>query len=296
MTRGRRVAVIGPGRVGTLLSVSLARAGWRPVAVAGGTAEARDRVASLVAGCRPHVSPASAAVEADLIVLATPDGAIEAVVTELARADAIGEHQRLVHVAGSTGLAPLRRAGLTGAGIAACHPAMTVPQGATDPDLLVGVAWAVTASAGDRTWARDLVTDLGGDPHDVADDVRSLYHAGLAVGSNAAAAAVVVARQLLLAARVEDPGRFLAPLVHRSVDNVLAAGASALTGPVVRGDTGTVAGHLAALETDVPELRDAYRELTRVLLGRVRAELSPSAAAELDALLSPDRPTADRPE
>jgi predicted short-subunit dehydrogenase-like oxidoreductase (DUF2520 family) len=284
---GRRVAVIGPGRVGTLLTVALARAGWRPVAIAGGSAAARDRVASLVAGCRPHGTPTGAVADADLVVVATPDDAVAEVVTDLAQADVLREAQRVVHVAGSQGLAPLRRAALAGATVAACHPAMTVPTGAEDPDLLVGTAWAVTAAAADLGWARDLVVDLGGDPHDVPDDVRGLYHAGLAIGSNAVGAAVVVARQLLLAARVDDPAAFLGPLVERSVANALRDGASALTGPVVRGDVGTVAGHLDALAADVPDLLVAYRDLTRVLLGRVRAELSPQAAAELDALLDP---------
>jgi predicted short-subunit dehydrogenase-like oxidoreductase (DUF2520 family) len=119
----------------------------------------------------------------------------------------------------------------------------------------------------------------------VPDAARGLYHAGLTVASNAVGAAVAVARQLLLAARIDDPGAFLAPLVERSVANVLTDGASALTGPVVRGDTGTVARHLAVLEADVPGLSAAYRDLTRVLLGRVRAQLPPATAAELDALL-----------
>jgi predicted short-subunit dehydrogenase-like oxidoreductase (DUF2520 family) len=285
---GRRVAVVGPGRVGTLLTVALARAGWRPVAVAGGTRGAREHVAALVAGCRPHEDVAAAVDGTDLVVLATPDGAVETVVTDLARADVLREGQRVVHVAGSHGLAPLRRAALAGAGVAACHPAMTVPTGAEDPDLLVGTAWAVTAPASDRRWASDLVVDLGGDPHEVRDDVRGLYHAGLAVGSNAVGAAVVVARQLLLAARIDDPAAFLGPLVERSVGNALRDGAAALTGPVVRGDVGTVSRHLDVLAADVPELLVAYRDLTRVLLGRVRAELSPEAAAELDALLDPE--------
>jgi predicted short-subunit dehydrogenase-like oxidoreductase (DUF2520 family) len=286
VTVGRRVAVVGPGRLGTLLTVATARAGRRPVAIAGGSPEARQRVAALVGGCRPYDVVTEAVAAADLVLVATPDDAVEAVVTELARHDVLGEDHQVVHVAGSLGLAPLRRAALAGARVAACHPAMTVPTGATDPDLLVGSAWAVTAAAEDRGWARGLVEDLGGDPHDVPDDVRGLYHAGLAVGSNAAAAAVVVARQLLLAARIDDPTAFLAPLVQRSVTNALSHGAAALTGPVVRGDVGTVEGHLAALATDVPELAGAYRELSRVLLGRVRAELSPAAAAELDAVLA----------
>jgi predicted short-subunit dehydrogenase-like oxidoreductase (DUF2520 family) len=289
-----RVAVVGPGRVGTLLAVACARAGYRVVAVGGGSEEARRRVTSLVAGVRDRARPVDAVAEADLVLLTTPDDVLGNVVTDLARADALRAGQRIVHVAGSRGLAPLRRAAAAGARVAACHPAMTVPTGASDPDLLVGTAWAVTASDADRGWARDLVVDLGGDPHDVADSERGLYHAGLTVGSNAVGAAVVVARQLLLAARVDEPTAFLAPLVAASVEHALADGARALTGPVVRGDVGTVRHHLEVLGADVPELEDAYRQLSRVLLGRVRAQLSPAAAAELDAVLVADGPVGDR--
>lgn len=280
-----RAAVVGPGRVGTLLAVALARAGHRVLAVAGGTSTARDRVAGLVAGVRPIAEVTDVADGADLLVLTTPDDAVADVVTRLASADVLREHHHVVHVAGSRGLDVLGRAALAGARVAACHPATTVPTGATDPALLVGVPWAVTAAPDDRAWARSLVTDLGGDPTDVPDASRVLYHAGLAVGSNAAGAAVAVARQLLLAAGVADPTRFLAPLIERSVANVLTGGAEALTGPVVRGDSGTIERHLAALEDDVPELADAYRDLARVVLGRVRPALSPEAAAELDAVL-----------
>lgn len=290
-SRRWRVAIIGPGRVGTLLAVALSRAGHRVVAVGGGSEAARAGIADLVAGTRTTPEVSEAAADADLVLLTTPDDVIGEVVTTLARDGALGEGHHVVHVAGSRGLDVLRRAALTGARVAACHPAMTVPQGATDPDLLVGVPWAVTAAQGDLDWARSLVGDLGGDPHVVPDDARVLYHAGLAVGSNAVGAAVVVARQLLTAARIADPATFLGPLVERSAANALAGGAATLTGPVVRGDAGTVARHLAALDADVPELADAYRQLTRVLLGRVRASLSPQAAAELDALLdAPDAP------
>lgn len=280
-----RTVVVGPGRVGTLLAVTLARAGYRVTGVAGGTVAARARVAELVAGVRGHADVVEGVSDAELVLLATPDDALPEVVRTLAAADAFREGQRVVHVAGARGLAPLRPAALAGARVAACHPAMTVPRGASDPALLVGTAWAVTAAAADRTWARALVEDLAGDPHDVPDDVRGLYHAGLAIGSNAVGAAVAVARQLLLAARVDDPAAFLAPLIEHSVANVLAEGAAALTGPVVRGDTGTIGRHLDDLRADVPDLQEAYRALSRVLLGRVRAQLSPAVAAQLDALL-----------
>jgi predicted short-subunit dehydrogenase-like oxidoreductase (DUF2520 family) len=283
------VAIIGPGRVGTLLAVAFARASYRVVAVAGGSARARHEVSSLVAGVRPVDDLSEAAARAELLVVAVPDGAIEPVVTELVVEGGLDGSHRVVHVAGSLGLEPLRRAAAAGAGTAACHPAMTVPSGAVDPELLIGTPWGLTAGHADRTWARTLVTDLGGDPHDVPADRRLLYHAGLTLGSNAAGAAVAAARQLLIAARIDDPRVFLDPLVQASVRNASERGAVALTGPVVRGDLGTVAAHLTAIAEDLPALVDAYRALTAATLSLVRPSLSEEVAAAMEAIVADGR-------
>ena len=280
----RRVAIVGPGRVGGLLAVALSRAGHRVVAVAGGTPGSRATVTAGVAGVRDVATSVEAAALADLVVLTVPDDAIGVVVRDLARADAVGERHRVVHVAGSVGLDVLDLARRAGAGVAACHPAMTVPVGAREPELLHGVAWAVTAPDADRGWAHELVEDLGGDPIDVPDGARVLYHAGLALGSNAVGAVVAAARQALLAAGIREPQRFLAPLVAASVANVLRDGASALTGPVVRGDSGTVRRHLDHLEVDLPHLADVYRHLTAAIVSQA-VDLDADVAAELHSLL-----------
>jgi predicted short-subunit dehydrogenase-like oxidoreductase (DUF2520 family) len=281
-----RVAIVGPGRVGTLLAAASTRAGHRVVAVAGGSDPARRAVAGLVAGVRPVDRAEEAVRGADLVWLTVPDDAVATVAEQLVRADALAEGQRVVHVAGSLGLDPLRLVAAAGARVAACHPAMTVPGGPADPDVLVGVAWAVTAAADDLGWSRELVADLGGDPVTVPGDRRVLYHAGLAVGSNAVGAAVATARQLLLAAGIDDPTPFLRPLVDASVRNVLARGSAALTGPVVRGDVGTIRRHLDHLDRDVPTLVDAYRALTSVVLDRAGPALTEAQRAALRAVLA----------
>jgi predicted short-subunit dehydrogenase-like oxidoreductase (DUF2520 family) len=281
----RDVVIVGPGRVGTALALALTRAGFRVVGVGGGSETSRQRFAGLVAGVRSDADPAAVVPRGGTVILATPDDVLAQVVTDLARGDVFAEDQRVVHVAGSQGLAVLERAALAGARIAACHPAQTVPAGPSDPDVFVGSAWAVTCRSSDRPWAHDLVEAIGGDPHDVPDDRRVLYHAALTVGSNTVGAAVAVARNLLLAARVDDPRAFLDPLVAASVANVLTDGASALTGPVVRGDVGTVRAHLQALDADLPQLGRAYRDLSRVLLGQVAPTLPPDVREALDDLL-----------
>jgi predicted short-subunit dehydrogenase-like oxidoreductase (DUF2520 family) len=279
-----RVAIVGPGRLGGLLAAACVRAGHPVVAVAGGSEDARAAFAERVAGCRVVGTPAEAAARAELVLLTVPDDAIEEVADGLARADAVADGHRIVHLAGAHGTAPLRRVALTGARVAACHPAMTVPRGASDPDLLVGAAWAVTCASEDLGWAEELVRDLGGDPQRIAEEDRVLYHAALALGANALGAAVVTARRLLLAARVADPVAFLAPLAHASVDAVLALGVEALTGPVVRADLGTVGAHLDAVERDLPELAAAHVALLRANLEVARPLLDARAEA-IDRLL-----------
>jgi predicted short-subunit dehydrogenase-like oxidoreductase (DUF2520 family) len=289
-----RVAIIGPGRVGTLLAVACARAGHRVVAVGGGRPASRERLVGLVAGVRPHDVAADAARDVDLVWLAVPDDHLTGVAMMLARQDAVHEGQRVVHVAGAHGTEALELLRGAGARVAACHPAMTVPTGSTDPDALVGVAWGVTCAAADRPWAEELVRDLGGDPHPVAADRRALYHAALAVGSNAVAAALATARQLLLAASVDDPAAFLGPLAHASVDAVTERGAVAITGPVARGDLDTVAGHLRTIRADVPSLAEPYRLLALATLAPLRPQLDAETVAVLDSLLRSGDEVGDR--
>lgn len=283
MTRFR-VAVLGPGRVGSVVARALVRGGHRVVAATDGGGGSAAALAEQVAGCRVTDDAATAVAVADLVLVTVPDDLVEDVVTDVARADGWTDQHRVVHCSGARGLGPLRLAALAGARVAACHPAQTVPGGA-DVDTLLGVPWAVTCDDADRDWAHELVRATGGDPFDLAEDRRTLYHAGLTIGSNAVAAATAVARQLLLAADVPDVQRVLAPLATTSVANVARDGATALTGPVVRGDTGTVVDHLAALDADLPELADDYRRLQAVVLARVAMSLDPRVVDDLRQLL-----------
>lgn len=282
-----KIAIVGPGRVGTVLALALPRAGHRVVAVAGGSPAALEAFHARVSGVRA-TSLGEAAERAELLVLATPDARVASVARNLAADDLVGPSHRVVHLAGALGLDALRTVALTGAGTAALHPAQTVPQGAA-ADALVGCAWAVTASEANRAWAHGLVGDLGGDSFDVRDEDRVLYHAGLVLGSNAVAAAMSAARQLLVAARIGDPAAFLRGLGTRSLQNVLSDGAGALTGPVVRGDVETVARHLEALDRDVPEIATAYRHLQRAVVAQAGLGLDAATVERLLTVLADGR-------
>lgn len=277
--------MVGPGAVGTAVAMGLRDAGYRIAGVAGRGAERLEAFAKRFPDAQVG-SLAEVTAEAELVVVAVNDDAVVDVVRDAARAHAVAPDSRWVHVSGAHGLEALRPARLAGARAAALHPAQTFPDPDTGHRSLPGTWWAVTADPDDRGWARVLVTDLRGSPVDVGPGMRTLYHAGMTVGSNAASGVVSLARDLLRAAGVIDPGTMLAPLVTASVDGALEQGPQALTGPVRRGDADTVAAHLAELERDWPEAAAAYRALARLLLAQSRrAGLDPELAERLARLL-----------
>jgi predicted short-subunit dehydrogenase-like oxidoreductase (DUF2520 family) len=117
--------------------------------------------------------------------------------------------------------------------------------------------------------AERLVGDLGGTVMWVDESRRTLYHAGLAHGANHLVTLVTQALELLEAAGADDPAATLRPLLSAALDNALAEGDSALTGPIVRGDVNTVRDHLAEIAASAPETLPSYVALARATLDRV---------------------------
>lgn len=288
VTRTYSVGVIGAGRVGTALAAALGRAGHRPVAASGTSAASRNRIAIFLPQAR-RVSPAAVARQADLLIIAVPDDALAGVVEGLR--DAFTPGQIVLHTSGAHGLSVLRPAAEAGADVLALHPAMTFTGRTEDLERLAeGISYGVTAPAVLRPVAERLVRDLGGTPEWIAESARPLYHAALAHGANHLVTLVNEAMDRLRDAGVLHPEQVLSPLLHAALDNVLRDGDAALTGPIARGDAGTVAKHLATLADTAPESVATYRALARRTADRAIASgrLAPTDAEPLlDVLASP---------
>ena len=181
----------------------------------------------------------------------------------------------MAHTSGRHGLAVLEPAVRSGALPLALHPVLPFTGSAVDLARLVGVSFGVTTPQQLRPVGEALVLEMGGEPVWVLDAMRPLWHAALAHGANHLVTLVASAADLLRAAGAQDPGAVLGPLLQAALDGALAGGEAALTGPVVRGDAGTVAAHLAVLPDDV---RPAYTALARLTAdraltaGRLRAD------------------------
>lgn len=270
------VGVIGAGRVGAVLGAALAAGGHRVVAVAGASGASRARLALLLPEVprRPVAAVAHAA--ADLLLIAVPDDALAGVVADLADRGALRPGQVVAHTSGAHGLSVLAPAAEVGARPLALHPAMTFTGTPDDLSRLAGISYGVTAPAELRPLAARLVADLGGVPEWVAESDRPLYHAALAHGANHLVTLVNEAADRLRDAGVDRPEKVLAPLLRAALENALRLGDDALTGPVSRGDAGTVARHLAGLAATAPESVPAYLALARrtadraIAAGRLR--------------------------
>ncbi|GAA3448990.1 Rossmann-like and DUF2520 domain-containing protein [Dactylosporangium matsuzakiense] len=283
-----KVGIIGAGRVGAVLGAALARSGHALVAAVAVSAASKARAAALLPEARllpaDHVAAA-----ADLLILAVPDDALGGLVAGLADLGAIRPGQIVAHTSGAHGLAVLAPVAAAGAFPLALHPAMTFTGTAADLDrLAAGISFGVTAPDELRPFAARLVSDLGGVVEWVEEQKRPLYHAALAHGANHLATLVAEAMDRLRDAGVHQPERVLAPLLGAALDNTLRMGDAAITGPVSRGDAGTVRKHLQALDAVAPGSVPPYLALARRTADRVIAagRLRPQDAAPLLDVLS----------
>ena len=302
------VGVVGAGRVGAVLGSALRAAGHAVVGASGISAASRERIATMLPGV-PALEVQEVVERAELVLLTVPDDALADLVSGLAALGAWQAGQIVVHTAGAFGtsvLAPARAAGVIPLAI---HPAMTFTGTSLDISRLVGCSFAVTGPAPVLPIGQALVVEVGGEPVVVAEEARPLYHAALAHGANHLVVLVAQAAHALAAAGVEAPDRVLGPLLGAALDSAVrgagglggdgpeVAGVAGLTGPVVRGDTGTVTAHLseltllAARDPGAADLAPAYRVLARSATTRALAggRISTAQAERLLDVLSETR-------
>jgi predicted short-subunit dehydrogenase-like oxidoreductase (DUF2520 family) len=247
--------LIGPGRAGTTIALALVEEGWTVISVAGRAPDASSTMAAVAAlGATPSLV-SDVGRGASVVIVATPDRAIEQAVMT---AEASIEPGALVfHVAGSRGLDVFDAlvAKRTGVRVGALHPLQSFPSASVGLERLPG-AWA--AISGDPQVA-DIAHSIGLRTFEVAEADRIRYHTAAVVASNHLVA--LLGQVERLAKSCDVPFEAFGPLVLASVQNSFSLGPTgALTGPVARGDLATVEQHLRDLD---PAERDAYRALAR---------------------------------
>ncbi|MDO4901547.1 Rossmann-like and DUF2520 domain-containing protein [Actinomyces sp.] len=268
------VGIISAGRVGAVLGSALRAVDHQLIGVHAVSEASRERAELLLPGV-PLLDVEEIIERAELVLLAVPDDALADLVRGLADLGRWQPGQLVAHTSGAHGIGVLEPARRCGAIPLAIHPAMTFGGFTTDVARLVGCPMAVTAPAAVLPIGQALAVELGGEPFVLPEESRPAYHAALAHGANHLVTLVNQAVRILAAAGVEDGAAILSPLLSAALDRALREGEAGLSGPVARGDAGTVHAHLAALtrlrDVDgqgLDDVADTYRALARATVTR----------------------------
>lgn len=222
------------------------------------------------------------------ILIAVSDDAIPEAASQLAAGGLSGAV--VLHTSGAAGPDALQALRDTGNSTGVLHPLQTVPTAEHGIETLPGATYALAGDEAAVRWARSLVARLGG--RELAVDPRrwAHYHAAAVMVSNYQITLMDAALELMEMAGIQRSAAIeaLAPIVRTTTENVLANGPEgALTGPIVRGDAGTVRGHLRALESALPETQRLYIAAgLRTVVVAGRAGLTERGAGDIVSALS----------
>jgi len=206
---------------------------------------------------------------AEFWLIATPDGAIANSALTLARSGLIRDGDIVFHCSGalpSTFLHPLTDSGALTASI---HPVHSFADPAASVQTFAGTLCACEGNPQALEHLMPLFDTLGAQLLTIDSDCKSLYHTGAVIACNYLAPLLDASLQCLQTAGLarRDAAALLAPLVHSTTDNVLQTSATqALTGPIARGDQGTIEKQLQALAEQLPHLLPLYKTLGLVAL------------------------------
>ncbi len=281
------VAVVGPGRLGSSLAADLAHTGpFSDVVLVGRKESPPGAIADLLAragsaltySVRPPETPAC-------IVFCVPDDDLADTAAHWARLmGPNGEASSpgvALHVSGVHDHTALRDLGRLGWSTGSWHPLKALA--GAGQGQLSGVTFGVEGDPAAVRVAAELTRSVGGEVLHIRPGHKASYHAAAVFASNYLAACLHAAQQQLAVA--SDGAEFgaLLSLARSAIDSVERHGLErGITGPLTRGDSGTIRAHLAALD---PARGRLYRALGIELLAAVEPRLQPEKLLELQELL-----------
>ena len=282
---------IGAGTVGTALSVRLSSKGYPIAAVSSRSRTSAENLARAVDGCHVFNSNQGVADNAELIFVTTPDDAIASVVSQIQWHPG----QSVVHCNGAASTDILQPAKEFGAQVGAFHPLQTFASAKQAIENIPGSTFAVEAEEPLLSTLKDMAAALDGHWVELKASDKVLYHAAAVIACNYMVTMVKLATDLwqTFAVPPHQATQALLPLLQGTINNIDAVGIpQCLTGPIARGDIGTIKKHLDALQEKAPSLLSTYRELglQTIPIAVAKGRINQQQAQELRAILEqPDR-------
>jgi predicted short-subunit dehydrogenase-like oxidoreductase (DUF2520 family) len=281
------IGIVGAGAVGTALGVALSRAGWPIHAVASRDAGHRERFRSLVEVNRAFVDPEPLVEEVELIILAVPDD----VIAPLAKGLRMYSGQAMIHTSGAVGAEVLAPAMAAGTQIGSFHPLVAFADTERAVAALHGATVAIEADDELAAMLGSMAEAIGATPVRLASGSKSAYHAAAVLAAGGFVALLDAIAELGSVAGLDEAGALAiyGPLIEGTLGNARALGIrAALTGPITRGDLGTLDSHLATLAAHAPAVLELYVAAGRreIALAEGRGTLMPGVAEQMREALS----------
>jgi predicted short-subunit dehydrogenase-like oxidoreductase (DUF2520 family) len=281
-----RLGIIGAGTVGTALAVRLTQQGYGIVAVASRTRSSAERLVKAAGSGTVYNDSQKVADNAGLVFITTPDDAISAV----AGKTRWHRGQFVVHCSGADSLDVLEPARTAGARVGSFHPLQTFAGIQKAIENLPGSTFALEAEGELQDILKEMAGALGGHWIKLSAGDKAAYHAAAVMTSNYLVTLLKMATDLWAGFGIprEQAIQALLPLLKGTVNNLENLGIpQALTGPIARGDIGTVRIHLDTLQQTAPAILPAYCEmgLQTIPVALAKGKINERQAQELEAIL-----------
>ncbi|HEY32317.1 MAG TPA: DUF2520 domain-containing protein [Dehalococcoidia bacterium] len=282
-----KLGFIGAGTVGTALAIRLSERGQSVVAVSSRSQTSAEKLAQAIDGCRALDSSQAVADVAELVFITTPDDAIATVVST------VNWHsgQSVVHCSGADSVDTLEPARKQGASVGAIHPLQTFASVEQAINNISGSTFALEAQEPLLSTLKEIATTLDGTWIELTADDKVLYHAAAVIACNYLVTLVKLATDLWQTFDVppERATQALLPLLRGTIANIERVGIpKCLTGPIARGDTGTIRKHIDAMKKAAPDLLPTYLDLGRqtIPIALAKGRIDQHQAEELQKLLT----------
>jgi len=280
-----KIGFIGAGTVGTALAQLLSKKGYPVVAVSSRSQKSAKKLAASVDNCT-ITDNQGVADTAELVFITTPDNTIASV------ASPVKWHpgQSVVHCSGAASTDILEPARKSGARVGALHPLQAFASSKEAIKNIPGSTFAVEAEEPLLSTLKDMATAIGGHWIELKASDKVIYHAAAVIASNYLVTLVKLATDLWQTFSVphDKATQALLPLLRGTLTNIETIGIpGCLTGPIARGDTGTIKQHLDALNKVAPNLVSTYKELGRqtIPIAIAKGKINEQQARELKAIL-----------
>ncbi len=282
-----KIGFIGAGTTGTALAVRLSQKECPVAAVFSRTSSSAQKLAGLVPNCQVCHTAQELADAAELVFITTPDDVIAQVCAEVQW----HKGQSVVHCSGAHSVDILDSARKLGATVGSFHPLQTFADVNQAIENLPGSTFALEAEEPLLSTLKDLTSLLNGNWVLLKPGDKVLYHAAAVIACNYLVTLVKLALDLWqdFGTSQKEATRALLPLLKGTINNIDNIGLpNCLTGPVARGDLGTIERHLSVLEAKSTSLLTTYKELglQTIPIALAKGKVNEQKAEEMKILLS----------